>query len=282
MIYLTGASNSLAKTKENPQTDASRSLGGYISSTPVPNANLNALFDMISSYTIEKKQKETLAFGLINQFDKAVKNVELKIISNENNIASFRVAAVAVNSDNYCMESIVNRYSEPMLAEFHDASFYRASVDIEIKQFASVEEEIALLPFGINLTVKKNGWDGTWEAFEEAFSNDENYCIRRLSERVYRISRRDEKVIEHQLKCSYVSTEGFRAEFLGEFGNKINNTVLISDKIEPNEAVGLWIQRYIKRSEYPTNEEILEDYKKHVVTENIEEVEIILSYDLSD
>lgn len=282
MLYLTGANASLAKGSDNPQNDASKSLGGYFSSTPAPNAALNVLFDMISSYTLEKKQKETIALGLINQFDKAVKNVELKIVTDKDNIASFRIAAVAVSSDNYRMESISNRYSEPLSAEFHDASFYRASVDIEIKQYASSGEEIALFPFGVTFTVEKEGWDGTWEAFEEAFSNDETYEIKRVSERVFRIGRRDETVLEEPLECSYVTTEGFSAEFLGELSNKADNTVLISDRIEPKEAVGLWIQRYIKKSKYPTNEQLLDDFKHHVVKETVEGVEIVLSYDLSE
>lgn len=282
MLYLTGANASLAKGLDNPQNDASKSLGGYFSSTPAPNAALNVLFDMISSYTLEKKQKETIALGLINQFDKAVENVELKIVTDKDNIASFRIAAVAVSSDNYRMESISNRYSEPLSAEFHDVFFYRASVDIEIKQYASSGEEIALFPFGVTLTVEKEGWDGTWEAFEEAFSNDETYGIKRVSERVFRIGRRDETVLEEPLKCSYVTTEGFSAEFLGELSNKADNTVLISDRIEPKEAVGLWIQRYIKKSKYPTNEQLLEDFKHHVVKETVEGVEIVLSYDLSE
>ena len=129
MIYLTGAATSLAKTQDNSQSDASRSLGGYISSTPVPNAALNTLFDLISSYTLEKKPKETIAIGLINQFDKPVKDVELKIVTDENHEAVFKIAAVAVSSEDYAMEQIANRYQEPMLADFYDASFYRAAVD---------------------------------------------------------------------------------------------------------------------------------------------------------
>lgn len=183
LLYLTGASTSLVKSEDNPQTDASKSLGGYISSTPAPNSALNSLFDMISSYTLEKKQKETIALGLINQLETAVKNVELKIVTDVDNVAIFKVAAVAVNSDNYQMESISSRYQEPMAAEFHDASFYRACVDLEVTQYAGKDEEIALYPFGISFVVHEEGWEGTWKAFEKAFSNDETYEIRRISKK---------------------------------------------------------------------------------------------------
>ena len=279
LLYLTGAQTSLAKGENAPQTDASRSLGGYVSSTPVPNASLNSLFVIISSYTIEKKQKETVAIALVNKLDKAATNVELKIVTDDDNIASFKVAAVSVGDD-YRMESIANRYQEPMAAEFHDASFYRACVDIKVKQPASRGEEIALYPFGISFTVQRTGCDGTWEAFEEAFADDETYWVRRISDRVYRIGRHDDKVLETPEECYYITTEGFSAEFLGKLSNKEDNTVLLSERLEPNEAIGLWIQRSIKNVSTPTNERLICDYKHHVIKSQTEEVEIVVNYDL--
>ena len=282
MIYLTGAATSLTKTQDNPQSDASRSLGGYISSTPVPNAALNTLFDLISSYTLEKKSKETIAIGLINQFDKPVRDIELKIVTDENHEAVFKIAAVAVSSDDYAMEKIANRYQEPMLAEFYDASFYRAAVDFKIEQYASAGEEIALFPFNVSFEVKETGIEGTWLAFEEAFSNDETYTVKRISETIFRIERRDEMVLETPLECSYITTEGFTAEFLGKLSNKADNGVIIKNELKPKEAVGIWIQRIIKKNHYPTNEELLKEYKDKYVRETVEGVELVLSYNLVD
>lgn len=282
MIYLTGAATSLAKTQDNPQTDATLSLGGYISSTPVPNAALNTLFDLISSYTLEKKSEETIAIGLINQFDKPVKDVEIKIITDENHEALFKLAAVAVSSEDYAMEQIANRYQEPMLAEFHDASFYRAAVDLEIKQYASAGEEIALYPFNVSFEVRETGIEGTWEAFEEAFSNDETYTVKRISETIFRIERRDETVLETPLDCSYITTEGFTAEFLGKLSNKADNSVIIKEELKPKEAVGIWLQRIVKKNNYPTNEQLIKEYKDKFVRENVEGVEMIISYNLME
>ena len=279
MIYLTGASASLAKSADNPQSDVNRSLGGYISSTPVPNAAINSLFDLISSYTLEKRQKETIAIGLINQLDKAVKDVELKIVTDPDNEATFKIAAVSVGS-NYLMEQIANRYQEPMSAEFYDASFYRAAVDIEITQYASEGEEIALYPFNVVVEVLKTGIDGTWEAFEEAFSNDETYTVKRVSETKFRIERRDETVLPVSLDCSYLSSENFTVEFLGKFENKADNSVLIKETFNSKEAVGIWIQRQPKKNKYASNEELINEYLQKQIREDLEEVELIISYNL--
>jgi hypothetical protein len=277
MIYLTGAQTSLAKTQENPQTDAAKSLGGYISSTPVPNAALNSLFDMISAYTLEKRPKETIAVGIINKFDKAVENVELKIVTDENHEAIFKVAAVSIGED-YAMEHIANRYQEPLMGEFHNATFYRAAVDSEVKQPAAEGEEIALYPFNVVISVKEGGIEGTWNAFSEAFSNDETYDVKRISEKVFRIEMRDETILDTPLECSYISTEGFTAEFLGDFKNKEANSVLLTDHLEPKQAIGLWLQRIIKKNEYKTNEQLLKEYKEKFVLDTLEEVEMIISY----
>ena len=281
MLYLTGADASLAKSSEQPQSDVSKSLGGYISSTPVPNAALNNIFDLVSSYSIEKGQKETLAIGLINQFDKEVKNVELKIVTDIDVEATYKIAAVSCS--NYQMEQIANRYQEPMLADFYDASFYRAGVNIKVNQYASLGEEIALYPFNVNVIVKETGIEGTWNAFEEAFSNNEIYSIKRISDLTYRIERNDELVLDTPLTCSYLTTEGFTASFDGNLRNLKNNTVLISNSILPKGAIGLWIQRIISvKKDYTSDDVLVKEYIDKYIKQDTEQVEIIINYDIVD
>lgn len=277
MIYLTGANTSLAKTSDNPQYDPSKSLGGYISSTPVPNAAINTLFDLISSYTLDKKQNETIAIGLINKLTVDATNVELKIVTDVDNAASFKIAAVPLDS-NYLMEQIANRYQEPIQAEFFDVSFYRASVDLEIIQYATAGEEIILYPFNVSVKVSQTGIEGTWDSFYEAFSNNLIYEIKRVSDTIFRISRIDETVITNSLPCSYITTEGFTASFSGSFGNKADNTGSIIDVLHPQQAIGIWIQRIINKNNYLTNDDLLQNYKDGYISDTIEEVEMIISY----
>lgn len=282
MIYLTGANTSLVKSSEAAQTDPAKSLGGYISSTPVPNGELNALFDLISSHTLEKKKKETIALGLVNKLDKAVNNVTLKVVVGNENLATFRVAAV--KPDNYlAMEHIANRYAEPLAADFYSADFQRASVDIEITNPASMGEEIALYPFNVVAEVEESGIEGTWNAFENAFSNDETYDVIRISEKRFRVLRSDENVLNEPISCSYVATDSFSCDFVGKFANGSVGEVTIIDEdsqLNPGEAVGLWIQRDLKKYKYPTNQQLIEDYKNKVIKETIETAEIVISYNI--
>lgn len=282
MIYLTGADSSLVKSTDAPQTDTAKSLGGYVSSTPVPNGELNALFDLISAYTLEKKQKETIALALVNKLTEAVTDVTLKIVVGKDDLATFRIAAVALDSS-MAMEHIPNRYAEPMAAEFHNADFQRASVDIEITNPASIGEEIALYPFNASFEVTESGIEGTWNAFESAFSNDSTYEVIRVSEKVFRIVRRDETVITTPQDCSYITTSGFSAQFKGKLKNDATNEVTLVESgstLEPGKGIGLWIQRDLKSYKYPTNEQLIEDFKNKVENVDTEVAEIVVSYNL--
>lgn len=282
LIYLTGADSSLVKSANAPQTDTAKSLGGYVSSTPVPNGELNALFDLISAYTLEKKQKETIALALVNKLNDAVTDVTLKIVVGKDNLATFRIAAVALDSS-MAMEHIPNRYAEPMVADFYNVDFQRASVDIEITNPAGIGEEIALYPFNISFKVEESGIEGTWNAFESAFSNDSTYGVIRVSEKVFRIVRRDETVLTTPLTCSYITTAGFSAHFRGKLKNDATNEVTLVEStstLDPGKGIGLWIQRDLKSYKYPTNEQLIEDFKNKVENSETEEAEIVISYNL--
>lgn len=278
MLYLTGAQASLTKTGgDSPQTDANKSLGGYVSSSQVPNGAFNVLFDLISSYTLENNPIETIGIALINKFDTKVTDVELKMVVGEDNIADFKIAAVAVSSD-LSMEHIANRYQQPINAEFYDASFTRASVDVKIDNQAIAGEEIAFYPMNVTVEVKESGIEGTWNAIRDAFDEDDVYVAKRTGEDSFRIERRDEEVVSEPLACSYISTEHSSFTFIGKLTNKKNNTVLLSEELQPNECIGIWIQRTIKKNKSASNEEILENYKNHIIPSTEEEVDLVVNY----
>lgn len=278
MLYLTGATSSVKKSENVPQTDVSKSLGGYISSSPVPNNALNALFDAISLKTIKDRQKETICIGLVNGFSQNVKNVSLKIISGKDDVCRFKIAATMADK-NLTVEHIPNRYSEPINAEFYDATFNRASVDVEIVKDGVSGETLSFAPFDIIADLEEGGIEGTWNAINKAFSKSEIYSIGRLSKTRFRIERKDEKEVSEPLSCSVLATENCELKFLGEFENKKANEVLIAEELKTGGGIGLWIQREVVNYIERTNEELIEDYDAKRKVETTESVEIVISYD---
>lgn len=279
MLYLTGATSSVKKSEDVAQTDVSKSLGGYISSSSVPNGSLNALFDSVSLKTIKDKPKETICIGLVNKFEQSVRNVSLKIVSGQDDICRFKVAAVLADK-NLCVEHIPNRYSEPINAEFYDATFYRASVDVEIDESAVAGESISFEPFNVIADVERGGIEGTWESINKAFYNDETYCVKRLTETRFRIERRDDTKVSKPFSCSILATENAKLSFSGEFSNKKDNEVLITEQLKPCEGIGIWIQREVSNFIERSNDDLLKDYDEKKELEKVENVEVVIDYEL--
>lgn len=127
-LLLSGASH-----KDAPQMDLTKSLGGLISSTPVPNGRINSLFSDISNHTIQNKTVEIVAIFLKNDSSDA-NNFSIKQIYENDNICEFEWGVVSV-SDSGSMEIIGNRYEEPFYVEW-----FEPNEKIQIKQtFASGE-----------------------------------------------------------------------------------------------------------------------------------------------
>lgn len=280
MLYLTGATSSITKSGNVPQQDTAKSLGGFVSSTPVPNGELNALFDLVSTYTKEKRRAETIAVALINNTEQYVKNVTMSLVVGNQSIASFKVAAVALNEE-LAMEHIPNRYAEPMMAEFHSADFQRAWFDMKIHTPANDGETITLL--GVDVTVEEQGVDGTMRAFENAFEFDDGWCCKRYDENTLRFTRRDEWIApkEPPTEITYETDGVFTATTTTPRNGAVNSVTIIDEdnNLAPGMGVGLWIKRMIKNSSTPTNEQMISDYINKKILPTEEEVEIVINYE---
>lgn len=281
MLYLTGAQASLSKSSEIPQTDVAKSLGGYISSSPVPNNSLNELFDSLSMTTLKNKQRETIAIALVNKFDKVVKNIRLKTLVDKTNIAKFRIAAVSIGKD-MLMEHINNRYDEPIQAEFYDTSFTKAGVELEIVSGGDKDDAINLTPFDITAVIEIGGIDGTVDALIKAFYNNENYSAKRLSKNKIYIESKSENLVTEPLSCDYVASGNVKLKFNGKFCKDLNNESLICEELNPGQAIGLWIQRNIDSYKNPSNEELISNYDEKESIDKVEKIELIFNYNIDE
>lgn len=115
---------------KDPQSNFVNSLGGFVSSSQVPNDEFDAVFDELSVSEIVNKRKQYKAIVLHNNSDETLENVELWFESDPNNVCLYKIAAVNMNEDEegqLSMESIPNSYSRPL-----NATFYEATVDDKV------------------------------------------------------------------------------------------------------------------------------------------------------
>lgn len=115
--YYTGA-----KIFNQPQLDSSQSLGGFISSSIIPNGMLSNLFGSLSRYTIQNGKSEIRAFVLYNSDTVDYTNIKCFFTYPDNSPStdaadtSYDVGFATVVSDNcgdLSIEKLSSVYSQP-------------------------------------------------------------------------------------------------------------------------------------------------------------------------
>jgi hypothetical protein len=126
-LYYTGPRSYLS-----PQQKPSYSLGGYPSSSIVPNDQDGSLFSKISTLTKQNEITEVIGLILKNE-DEDIDNLQFYFNLPKNPSASYQIAAVALSQDSknqYVMEEISNSTSLPYYANFFDANGKDNTVDL--------------------------------------------------------------------------------------------------------------------------------------------------------
>lgn len=98
-----------------PQTEPNKSLGGYVSSTPVPNDRSSALFGLVSSYDINQGGERIIAIAANNESQSTLNNLTFSF-DNKSSFAKFQFALVEVVDD--AMEQIAHADSMPFVGDF--------------------------------------------------------------------------------------------------------------------------------------------------------------------
>jgi len=103
------------------------SLGGFISSTPIPNSLVGNLFGDISSFKIDKKDEfDTIGIVLLNDEGVNVTDILLHFDFETDAFTKIEVAApIQIDDDgdgNLSMEKIVNSHSLPFIGNFVEAN----------------------------------------------------------------------------------------------------------------------------------------------------------------
>lgn len=282
VLYLTGSIDPIGKKGGiTSQNIPGNSLGGFVSSTPVPNGNLNVLFGLISNMTLRENKPETFGIGLINGLGKDLKNVTMKIITRKDNIAHFEVAIVPLSGE-YSMEKIANRHDQPQIADFYNLDFVPASVECKILTPALPGEDFVLQPFNVVVdgdSIQNQSVEDTMNAIEDVMQYEAEYGFRKVDNDTFEIFSKLDTPTE-PVKPDYTTTGGLNLKFSGDFKMGANNTQTIADDLPSNGGVGIWIKRSIK-AEYarPTSyDKLYEYYDTGKVKEDSEKIKIVIEY----
>lgn len=108
------------------QTNPSRSLGGFKSSTLVINDDFSNLFDDVSIMTVRNARPEYRAIILRNEFMSQVRKVKVSVKNAADSICRYKMAVeYLVTTDKYGtkkMSNVQSAQSRPFAAQFVDMS----------------------------------------------------------------------------------------------------------------------------------------------------------------
>lgn len=98
------------------------SLGGFPSSTEVPNDVFDNLFDEISLSEIKDVKTQYRAIIIKNESEEIIENIELWFEKKDSNICSYQIGATLLSNDEQpFMEHIPSVYSKPLYTQLYDA-----------------------------------------------------------------------------------------------------------------------------------------------------------------
>jgi len=186
-LYYTGAEKAFES-----QVKPSLSLGGYFSSSMIPNDYLGNLFGDITKTTIERDTGEYIGVVLKNETGLNVEDVLITYEYGDEPQGKMEISAITPNIDS-CgdpfMESIPNRYSSPLSAAFSEANVAKAKVKMQITQGANDGDVIDVFADSILIAttapfVGTVGIEAVIDAIVEALSGDATYTAEKSTEEV--------------------------------------------------------------------------------------------------
>ncbi len=121
VLYYSGA-----EKDKGEQRDMNKSLGGFISSSPIPNDSLDSLFSNISNFSIKRNITEYFLIVLKNELKETVENLSIYLDFHEDSAIEMEISVVKPTLQKcnkiYCFESINNRESSPYYVDFVKAN----------------------------------------------------------------------------------------------------------------------------------------------------------------
>lgn len=266
-----------AKSLNSSQTDISKSLGGFISSTSLPNGRLNNLFQDVSLVSLQEESSETKAIFLKNISNKIVQNIVLYFLYPSETISKLQVACVEpVNNE---MELIRSAYDLP-----YEAEFFEPSAVFSFSVFTLVEDNfVASDSIKIeNFTIPMSSAPSNAEFMQKAktvFSNSEVYNFVQMNETQFKL--------EYKILGLYSNTPAIvvqnNAITATIFGGGVDNSVLIAEEMEPGASLGIWLSKTIIKQNAKNIterfEEFVENNYQPVESTSLEDIQLVIEYD---
>lgn len=261
-FFLSGAQH-----PDTPQKDINQSLGGYISSTPIPKNLINSLFSTISNKDLVDEKIDTLAIFLKNTGTEDIQNLNFTQVyesklGKKTNLCKFEWGFVIPQANN-CIELIGSKNENPFYVEFEEPELVRENCILKITNPGQIGDDCFIL--GVDFTLSGNSKNDVVKSCVEAFKNNQDWLVEEYSEDEIFIQSKNENFTNDTVEL--VTT-----------GNSSSNSVTLQGQsnsleiqsISIGSTIGVWIRRTVLKNEKC---DINSD------TNKVEELEVIINFD---
>ena len=248
-LYYSGANQ-----PNTPQNDPKKSLGGYLSSTEVPNGRLNNIFNDISPVSKQFNYEEVKGVFIKNTTGAAVNNVT--VYSTEGTNTDFKIQLSATTAANFKMEQIGSSKDTPLYGDFYNVGINYSKSLCTITGTLTPNTDVIIA--GRYVTV---GSTSDNDAFIQnainVFSTDSTLQIVKVNSTKFYIVYRE---IGNYTQNPGVISENTVITSTNYSGGE-DNSVLISNSLANNGYIALWLKKIIKPGAGLTDEELYAAFK---------------------
>jgi hypothetical protein len=149
-----------AVAPNTPQNNPDKSLGGYLSGTPLPNGVLNNLFPEPSAISVQARTPQIAAVFLKNEGTTSVYNLYVGTLSSPTTPSKLEVGCVLIEDQSKPVMELISSTSElPFTVEFHNLSITHEALPAETNGSGFITEEFpagAILGFWFKLSPLPN------------------------------------------------------------------------------------------------------------------------------
>lgn len=268
-LYFSGA--------EEPNTEqkvSDKSLGGYISSSKVPNLRKDVLFGLISYRSTQQQLIETKGLFLKNAGTTKT-NIYFTLIYGEDKQSKLEVAFVTAVDDEL-IEKISSIRDIPYTGTFYEPKSVLASALVEIQTAPIIGENITILGVQLNPIEKATKKDLA-DKIMSAFENNSTYkAIRKDEDKVKFVY----KTFEAKTSAVTFSTDGSATINNVSFSGFSDGKILISNELLASKCIGIWFKRTFLKQPVLSNDDLLiqQNKIKEGYISNIEDIDIKFIY----
>lgn len=237
-----------SRTYFTKQTDASDSLGAFMSSTQLPNNRLNNIFSDVSMYGKMIGSKECIGVFIYNDSDKKINNLTIEQIYSSlfgKNISQCKFEYAAVEPEVRStgaiqMELIANTKDEPYNVDWFEPTSKRENTTVILSNEGTIGDVISILDVEIELT--GNSIKTLNDDIILGFKDNVDFNVSKISDNKIFFERKE--LIETNILVEIITPGNayFAPVNLSGF---VDGSVLLVEELESKSALGLWIKRTV-------------------------------------